>query len=205
VIRNVVFDVGGVLVRLRYQGFIDYMSGAGVDMSDLPAWLARIDLEAHERGEVSGAQMIERMAGMARRPIDPRELERRWLDLFERADDMFELARRLMDQHRVYLLSNAGDLHWRFLDEQYGLERLTHGAIASFQVGTAKPSASIYREAERRFALEPQATVFVDDLAPNVRGAQACGWHAIRHRSATDTRQRLRELGVQVPESSRER
>ena len=30
-IRNVVFDVGGVLLRLRYQPFIEYLGGAGVD------------------------------------------------------------------------------------------------------------------------------------------------------------------------------
>ena len=198
-IRNIVFDVGGVLLRLRYQGFVDYLGEAGVDTSDLPAWIARTNLEAHERGEIAGTEFLERMAGMARRPIDLRELERHWLDLFEKADDMFELAGGLMDRYRVFLLSNVGDLHWRHLDAQYGLERLTHGAIASYQVGSAKPSASIYREAERRFGLEPRVTVFIDDLPPNVAGAQACGWYAICHRRAADTCRQLRELGVALP------
>jgi len=38
-IRNVVFDIGGVLVRLRYRPFIEYLAAAGIDMTDLPAWL----------------------------------------------------------------------------------------------------------------------------------------------------------------------
>jgi 2-haloacid dehalogenase len=198
-IRNVVFDIGGVLVRLRYQPFIDYLASAGIDMTDLPAWLQRVDLSAHERGEISGEELLGRVAAMAARPLDPVELRARWLDMFDRAQEMFDLASGLMGDYRVYLLSNIGDLHWRHLDALYGLEALTHGVIASFRVGAVKPSAAIYREAERRFDLDPAATVFVDDLPPNVAGAEACGWRAIHHRSAAATRERLRALGVRLP------
>ena len=64
-IRNVVFDIGGVLVRLRYQPFIRYLSEAGVDLTDLPAWLATIDLEAHERGDITGHELLGRVAASA--------------------------------------------------------------------------------------------------------------------------------------------
>ena len=198
-IRNVVFDIGGVLVRLRYQPFIDYLASAGIDMTDLPAWLERVDLSAHERGEISGDELLARVAAMAARPLDPVELRARWLDMFDRAQEMFDLASGLMGDYRVFLLSNIGDMHWRHLDALYGLEALTHGVIASFRVGAVKPSAAIYLEAERRFDLEPAATVFVDDLPPNVAGAEACGWRAIHHRSAAATRERLRALGVRLP------
>jgi FMN phosphatase YigB (HAD superfamily) len=199
-IRNVVFDVGGVLVRLRYRPFIQYLSEAGVDLTDLPAWLATIDLDAHERGEMTARELLARVAASARRPLDPRELESRWLDLFERWGEMVDLANGLMGDYRVYLLSNVGDLHWSHLNAQYGIEQIGHGAIASFRVGAVKPSAAIYREAERRFGLEPAATVFIDDLERNVAGARACGWNAIRHESPAATRHGLRALGVRLPE-----
>jgi 2-haloacid dehalogenase len=198
-IRNVIFDVGGVLVRLRYQPFIDYLTAAGVDMSDLPTWLARVDLAAHERGEITGEELLERVAAMARVPLDRSELQARWLDMFDRAHEMFDLASGLMVDYRVYLLSNVGDLHWRHLDAQYGLDDLVHGTLASFRVGAIKPTAAIYREAERRFELEPAATVFIDDLAPNVAGARACGWQAIHHVGAAETCRQLRSLGLRLP------
>ena len=198
-IRNVVFDVGGVLVRLRYQPFIDYLSAAGIDMTDLPAWLARVDLAAHERGEISGEELLGRVAAMAPRPLDPQELAARWLDMFDRAGEMLDLAAGLMRSHRVFLLSNVGEMHWRHLNAQYGLERVAHGVLTSFEAGAVKPEAEIYRAAERRFALEPAATVFIDDLPPNVAGAQARGWHAIHHREPALTMERLRALGVRVP------
>jgi len=204
VIRNVVFDVGGVLVHLRYRPFIEYLSEAGIDLSDLPSWLARVDLAAHERGEMTGEELLARIGALARRPLDPRDLERRWLDMFERADEMIDLATGLMDEYRVYLLSNVGELHWRHLDARYGFDSLGHGVITSFRVGVMKPSPEIYREAERRFGLEPAATVFIDDLQPNVAGAVSRGWSTVLHRDHARTRRQLEALGVRVPAPRRE-
>jgi FMN phosphatase YigB (HAD superfamily) len=199
VIRNVVFDIGGVLVRLRYERFIRYLGEAGVDMTNLPAWLAQVDLDAHERGEMSGAALLERIAATAPTPLDPVELQQRWLDMFERSEEMFELAAGLMGEYRVYLLSNIGDLHWTHLDTCYGIGSLGHGACASYQVGAVKPTTAIYRMAESMFALDPVVTVFIDDLSPNVAGARSCGWHAIHHHDPRATRAELRALGVRLP------
>jgi FMN phosphatase YigB (HAD superfamily) len=198
-IRNVVFDVGNVLVKLHYQSFIGYLLKSGVDTSDLQGWLKSVDLEGHERGEVPGEVLLERIAGTAARPMDPAELRTQWLSMFERWDEMFVLASGLMADYRVYLLSNIGDMHWAHLDSLYGLDTLVHGACASFRVGAVKPHADIYRKAESMFELDPAATVFLDDLLPNVTAARECGWHAIHHSDAGVTRSQLRALGVRLP------
>jgi FMN phosphatase YigB (HAD superfamily) len=198
-IRNVVFDVGNVLVKLHYQSFVGYLVKSGVDMSDLQSWLKSVDLEGHERGDVPGEALLDRIAAMAARPMDPAELRTQWLSMFERCDEMFTLASGLMADYRVYLLSNIGDMHWAHLDSLYGLETLVHGACASFRVGAIKPHPDIYRKAESMFDLDPAATVFLDDLLPNVTAARECGWHAIHHTDAGVARLQLRALGVRLP------
>jgi FMN phosphatase YigB (HAD superfamily) len=198
-IRNVVFDVGNVLVKLHYQSFVGYLVKSGVDMSDLQSWLKSVDLEGHERGNVPGEILLARIAGMAAHPMDPAELRTQWLSMFERWDEMFTLASGLMADYRVYLLSNIGDMHWAHLDSLYGLDTLVHGACASFRVGVTKPQADIYRKAEVMFDLDPAATVFMDDLLPNVTAARECGWHAIHHTDAAVTRAQLQALGVRLP------
>jgi FMN phosphatase YigB (HAD superfamily) len=187
-IRNIVFDVGNVLVKLHYQPFISYLGQAGIDMNDLPRWLQQVDLEGHERGELAGEALLQRVAAMAPRPLDPAELRTQWLSMFERWDEMFTLASGLMADYRVYLLSNIGDLHWAHLDALYGVDTLVHGACASFRVGAIKPQLEIYRKAEQMFDLDPAATVFLDDLPRNVAGARECGWHAIHHTDASVSR-----------------
>jgi len=198
-IRNVVFDVGNVLVPLNYGPLVAYLTESGVDLTDMPAWLARIGLEAHERGELTGEAFLERLAGTSGRKLDPVRLLSSWLDMFDEAPEMFALATGLMSDYRVYLLSNIGDLHWEHLDGRYGLGGLVHGALASFRAGAVKPHAAIFREAERRFDLEPAHTVFIDDLSVNVRGATVCGWRGIHHVDPVTTCAALRRLGVRLP------
>jgi putative hydrolase of the HAD superfamily len=198
-ITNVVFDVGNVLLPLNYGPFLAFLTGSGVDLTDMPRWLARIGLEAHERGELAGEAFLERLAATSGRSLDPVRLRSSWLDMFDEAPEMFALATGLMSDYRVYLLSNIGDLHWEHLDVRYGLGDLVHGALASFRAGSVKPHAAIFREAERQFHLEPGTTVFIDDLSANVRGAEACGWRGIRHVDAATTRAALRRLDVRLP------
>ena len=81
-IRNVVFDVGGVLLELRYEPFIRHLAEAGIDMRDLPAWLTRVDIAGHERGEFTGDTLLERIAAMASPALDAADLRVRWLDMF---------------------------------------------------------------------------------------------------------------------------
>jgi FMN phosphatase YigB (HAD superfamily) len=197
--RNIVFDVGGVLVQLRYGRFVEYLAAAGADVSDLKNWAALVGLEHHEAGKLDGTRFLERIVTATPRALDPVELGRHWIDMFTPDEEMFALVRALRTGHRVFLLSNVGDLHWAHLDELYGLTTLGHGALPSFQAGVLKPDAAIYRAAEAEFELDPAQTVFIDDLAANVAGARGCGWSAIRHSSAAETRASLAALGVRLP------
>jgi HAD superfamily hydrolase (TIGR01509 family) len=200
--RNIVFDVGGVLVELRYGRFVEYLSAAGGDLRDLRTWAALVGLELHETGRLDGTRFLERVARSVRKSLDPEELVARWLDMFAPEPQMIALARGLTDEHRVYLLSNVGDLHWSHLDASYGIATVGHGALPSFLAHARKPDLEIYRAAEVEFGLDPADTVFIDDLAVNVAGARSCGWNGIEHRSPAETCAALSALGVRLPRAS---
>lgn len=76
------------------------------------------------------------------------------------------------------------------------IERLLGGTVVSGVEKMHKPNADIYRLAERRFGLVASHTVFFDDTARNVAGAQAVGWHAFRFTTAERARADLAALGV---------
>ncbi|HVH84173.1 MAG TPA: HAD family phosphatase [Steroidobacteraceae bacterium] len=195
-IRNVVFDIGWVLMRLKYQPLLELLRSRGVEGDDLHAVLARAALEEHESGRLHGLGLLERLAALTRDPVSIEELYAYWIDMFELEPQMVELAHRLSEAHRVYLLSNIGDLHWAYLSREHRFHRIGHGALLSFLAGVMKPQAGIYAEAERRFALEPAATVFIDDRADNIATARRRGWHGIVHGGYQSTLRELRGLDV---------
>ena len=116
--------------------------------------------------------------------------------MFELEPAMVDLSHRLSEDYRVYLLSNIGDLHWAHLSREYRLHAIGHGALPSYLAGVMKPDTGIYVEAERRFALEPAATVFIDDRSDNIAAARARGWQGIVHRDHPGTLEALRSLDV---------
>jgi 2-haloacid dehalogenase len=195
-IRNIVFDIGWVLVRLNYRPLIGFLKTHGADVGDRDAVMARIPLEEHECGRVHGRALLEGLQRLAPLPVSLEETQAKWLDMFELEPAMVELAHRLSEHYRVYLLSNIGDLHWGHLSREYRLHAIGHGALPSYLAGVMKPHAGIYAEAERRFALEPPATVFIDDRADNIAAACGRGWHGIVHRDYQGTLAALQSLQI---------
>jgi putative hydrolase of the HAD superfamily len=195
-IDAVVFDVGWVLVRLDYAPLLECMARAGAELATMPDVVARIGIESHECGEISGAQLIDNLIGLTRGRADREEIERLWVTMFEPVDAMFELARGLAAHHRVHLLSNVGDLHWQALTSSYALDQLGHGALPSFEARVMKPDERFYALAEQRFELDPARTVFIDDLPQNVAAARRRGWQAIQHLDPSQTVESLDALGV---------
>ncbi len=199
-IDTVIFDVGWVLVELDFRPLLgcltEYSAQLPHHQYSMKEVIAAIDLEAHERGEFGGAALIDRLHGLTP-AADRMQVKRGWLDMFTPVDAMFDLARTLGDRYRVHLLSNVGDLHWAHLNAKFDLRGLVDDVLPSFQAGVMKPNAEIYRLAEERFELDPERTVFIDDLESNVMAAQLRGWHAIQHLSPDETIASLRELGVE--------
>lgn len=195
-IAAVVFDIGWVLLHLNYRPLLEFLLARGAVVDERDALMKRIALEEHETGRMHGQGLLERLATLTSEPVALADVHAKWLDMFVIDAAMVELAHRLSERYRVYLLSNIGDLHWAHISREYRLHALGHGALPSYLAGVMKPHAGIYAEAEKRFALTPGHTVFIDDRADNVAAAGARGWHGIVHADYPQTLAALRALGV---------
>jgi FMN phosphatase YigB (HAD superfamily) len=195
-IRSIVFDIGWVLVRMNYRPILEHLARHGATVRERDALMQSIDLIEHECGRLCGQGLLERLAALATRAPALTDIQAHWVNMFEVDAPMLDLAHRLSEHYRVYLLSNIGDLHWAQLAREFRLHTLGHGALPSYVAGCMKPHEGIYAEAERRFALTPAATVFIDDRADNIAAACARGWHGIVHQDYAGTRAALRALAV---------
>lgn len=193
---DVVFDIGRVLVALQPARLLGVLREHGASVETLEEVTGRIDLAGHETGRLEGAQLLQQIAALASRPIMTSQLEQAWVDMLRPDPAMLDLAARLRKRHRVFLLTNVGDLHWMHLEQVVGLHRYALDVLRSDLAGVMKPDPKIYQEAERRFGLSPAQTVFIDDRPENVEAACARGWQAFVHRDAEATTATLRTLGL---------
>lgn len=194
---DVVFDIGRVLVTLQPARLLHLLQAHGADVVTLEDVTGRIDLGGHETGRIDGAQLMRQIAALAPQSIASEALQEAWVDMLRPDSAMLRLAERVGQRHRVFLLTNVGDLHWVYLEQVMGLHRYALDTLRSDLAGVMKPDPRIYLEAERRFGLSPEQTIFVDDRPENVEAACARGWQAFVHRDADTTTFTLQSLGLQ--------
>jgi HAD superfamily hydrolase (TIGR01509 family) len=185
-IHLVVFDLGGVLVRLS-KGWIDACTRAGVKVGadDAKTWEAHQTLlHQLERGDFDEAA-YERQLPTCLPDVPVKDVLAAfdaWLcGIYPGAA---ELIAELKDRNvPTAILSNTNPRHWRTIlkdDPQYaGLEKVDH-AFASCELRVAKPDLRIYRAVEAATGIPGPAILFFDDTPKNIDGALAAGWQAER-------------------------
>ncbi|MBM4191985.1 MAG: HAD-IA family hydrolase [Gammaproteobacteria bacterium] len=195
-VKNVVFDIGWVLVHLAPTPLLQLLRAHGAEVEHLEHVMSRINLNEHESGRLDGAGLLFNIANLAPRRPSPELVAAAWADMFDPQPRMFRLAERLRSRYQVYLLSNVGDLHWVELQRRFRLHELGHGVVTSFEAGVMKPHPDIYVQTERRFSLNPAETVFIDDRRENIEAVRVRRWHGIVHAGHNETVGALRALGV---------
>lgn len=193
-VTDVVFDVGRVLIDFSYDKFSAKLRSHGADCEGPEGFIEHVDLIAYEHGEISNEEFLNQVNALLTKPLPLDELTAAWNDLFTPIREMLAVAGALKEQRCVYLLSNTSELHWQFLQENFGLDKICHDMLASYEVGAMKPSPELFNAAGSRFDLCPETTVFIDDRQENVAGAIACGWQGIWHRSIEATKAELQRL-----------
>ncbi len=201
-IRNVIFDMGNVLIRFDRELFLTRLGIRGEDRELLIREVFRsLEWVRMDRGSMADAEAV---ASICRRI--PQRLHRTVEDLVCRWDDpilpvegMPELVRELKEAgYGIYLLSNAS-----FRQHDYWLRipgsECFDGTFVSCDYRLVKPQPEIYREMLDRFHLRAEECVFVDDLPANIEGAYFCGIPGIVfHGDVPALRQALRTLGIAI-------
>lgn len=199
-IKNMIFDMGNVLLRFEPELF---MERAGVAPEDRPLVLREVfrSLEwvRMDRGALREAEATE--AFCARLPAHLHGAVRELVAFYDRPmlgfDGMCDLLAALKAKGLgLYLLSNAGFSqhdYWPRLPES----RFFDGTLISCDVGLLKPQPEIYRLLCRTFSLAPEECLFIDDSPVNVEGAYCCGIDGIVfHGDVSDLRAKLAQKGV---------
>ena len=200
-IRNIVLDMGNVILRFDTDIFMDRVGLT--DPSDRE-WMERevfrsLEWAKTDRGSLTpeeAAEIMKRHVPERLRPFVDR-LVCGWGDQILPMPGMAELIGELKAAgYGIYLLSNAGSNHSEYWRRVPGNE-LFDGLLVSAEVGCIKPEREIYGLLIDRFSLLPEECVFIDDLPLNVEAGTRWGMHGIVfHQDAEELREKLREIGV---------
>jgi HAD superfamily hydrolase (TIGR01509 family) len=202
-IHWVVFDLGGVVVKLDIDGSLDALARrSGTDKNQIKSFLAARDessLSPNERLQL-GLIEIDEYVSLVNQALRRRLAREEIIDLRLQAiqgedEDVLEIIRALSVQRKVACFSNTIAIHWNHMLANYQSFRLFHRAVASHLIHAAKPDPAAYAGACRELEAEPAEILFIDDTIANAEAARAAGWHAIHFNGAAALREELQERG----------
>ena len=181
-IKNVVFDLGRVLVDFDPAGYIRSFGFSQEANDRLLAIVFGHDWYLHDRGDYLTigdltAALVKKYPDLAHEIKTV--LTGDWVKIHylkpESAAYLKELKAR---GYRIYILSNLSLESYGFISK-YEFLQYTDGAVYSYRENACKPEEKIYRALLDRYALIPDETVFLDDVPENIAGAEAVGIHGV--------------------------
>ncbi len=204
-IRNILFDMGNVLIRFDPPAFLDRLGIT--DLADRKALLEELfgstDWVALDRGALTEEEVIARVCAR----VEPRlagtvrALVTGWDKPCMPVEGMEELCEELRERgYGLYLLTNAGPRHRQYwfdvpVSRLFPEERIMRSADWLL----LKPEAAFYEKALSLLGLRREECLFIDDSALNAEAAGRCGIRNLVFRgSAARLRREMAALGVDV-------
>jgi putative hydrolase of the HAD superfamily len=189
--RALLFDIGNVLVRFDFTAAAQRFAAQSEATTEQVLSLLSPFKDDLESGRISDddfvSQSIERIGFRGGRE----EFIRIWSDIFSENGPMIAAAEELAARHPLYLLSNTSGLHKDWLFANFPVFRHFTGGIYSHEARSMKPGDAIFRAAIETFALDPSATLYIDDLPDNIATGQRLGF--VCHHYHPDLHEAFRE------------
>lgn len=188
-IRAIIFDFGGVLMRTHdSSGRRGWENKLGLEVGDLERLVHGSDLWiAAQRGELMPDAYWSAIA--ERLKVNTEDLPLLREDYFKGDSldtDLVNLIDDLRGQgFRVGLLSNDS-LALREKLAQLDLIRHFDAVVISAEIGAMKPEAAAYRAIAKALDASTPECVFIDDNPANIDGAAAVGMQGVLYRAGMD-------------------
>jgi putative hydrolase of the HAD superfamily len=185
-IKNLIFDLGGVILDLSVPATLDSFARlSGLDrgrVEDL--FYANPGFLKYEKGLLSDADFRDFVREVYSVQATDAQLDASWNAMLVGIPlAKLQLLSRLMNQYRVFLLSNTNNIHLEYINHKIlpgvtggtSLDPFFHKTYYSHVMKKRKPDAEIFEQVLQENNLRPEETLFLDDHPKNIEGAAAVG------------------------------
>lgn len=186
-IKNLLFDLGGVIMNLDRMRCVRALEALGMDDANgmLGEYGQKGPFLALEKGEIGPDEFHRQLRPHFDRAVTDEEIDRAF-DLFLTGIPVSRLKalRELRRRYKVYLLSNTnpimmeGYIAGQFRQEGLEMSDYFDGVVTSYEAKCYKPDREIFDYTCEHCGIQPEETLFFDDSQANVEAARRLGFNA---------------------------
>lgn len=185
-IKNIVFDLGGVLLDINFSRSVEALEGIGC--KDAAKVLSSIRFtqifQDFEQGKITECDFYSLMRQELGINISDNILKEIWnKTLIGTIESKMKNLKELSNHYFVYLLSNTNSIHWQWImsyfREYYNVQfdELFKCVYLSYELKLSKPDEAIFKFVIDDALLIPSETLFIDDKLENTAVADKLGFN----------------------------
>jgi putative hydrolase of the HAD superfamily len=185
-IKNILFDLGGVLYHISYKKTIKAFEKLGIENAkDIYSQQKQSELfDLFETGKIKEGQFFDRLQQF-KPSIKTKDLKVAWNKMLIGMPLEYEqLLKNIKKKYRIYLLSNANVTHIKHVKNDLltnnkieNLESLFDKAYFSQEIGMRKPHKKTFEWVIEDTGIKANETLFIEDSIQHIEGAKLAGLH----------------------------
>ncbi|HEY3250940.1 MAG TPA: HAD family phosphatase [Ignavibacteria bacterium] len=178
-IKNIIFDLGNVLVDVQYERFRKVICSKNVTEKQYDDFFlnGNYRIMGYESGKINTGEFVSTCINGLNLRMSEQDFSNAFNDMFEEITPMKELVLKLSrdKSHNLFLLSNTSPLHFEHAIKRFDFINSLHSFGLSYELKSLKPEKEIYERAINQFGVNPAECLFIDDLAENCASAEKFG------------------------------
>jgi len=183
-IKNIIFDLGGIIVNLDRQRCVDSFKAIGItDVADYVDDSRQEDVfHELEIGAISVTEFCDQVRLKSHCEATDEQICYAWNKMIKEIPE--KRIKKLIDLHdsyHTYLLSNTNEIHWRYCYDKLfpyqdmGADNYFEDIFLSYEMHLIKPSEAIFTGVLEQAGIKAEETLFIDDSEVNCAAARRLG------------------------------
>jgi epoxide hydrolase-like predicted phosphatase len=185
VIKNIIFDLGNVLVHVDFAKSRRLLLSAGVKEKDFKRFFTKKNRRSFELGKITTNEFMDLAYYKLGKKVSKARLKLLFTDMFCEITEMKEFLQNLSKRkkYRLFLMSNTNPLHFNYAQNHFPYIKLFDVFILSYRMKMVKPDKRLFKAVINKYNLVPEETLFIDDLEENCRAAGDTGLKTICYKN----------------------
>ncbi len=184
-IKNLLLDMGGVILDVDYTKIIAAFEKFGVDARTLYTQSEQLPfIDDFEEGKITPAQFRDEVRKTVQKNLSDNDIDSVWNSMVEspRVKDIKLLSELRNKYEKIFLFSNTNDIHIDLVKKLFAKEMgfdvfstLFDKAYLSNEIHVRKPHKESFLWVLNDAKIKAEETLFIDDTIKNIQGAEQAG------------------------------
>jgi putative hydrolase of the HAD superfamily len=181
-IKNIIFDLGGVIINIDYNLLVQSFSKIG--MPHFEEYFSQKNqrefFDEYEKGTISSVDFRAKLKEHCPPDTDDSAIDKAWNSMImDIPKERLDLLMKVKKRYRTFLLSNTNEIHMKFIYgylkdtfQQNNFSNYFEKVYLSYEMGMRKPDPEIFERVLAENNLNPKETLFIDDSIQHIKSAE---------------------------------